>query len=237
MVDDDGTPKVLKRPVHPKTLKRTLVRELQDSGKFPPTLVGQQLPAKDVELPHEPPSPRVSRTGLVRFEPLKSFQPVEGAQDSRKTANVRAKLRVLHERIPPLTGADIPPCGECKSAACCVAFVVGLSKAEYESGQYGDNAIKITGEMVQQLRGRLLRPSLLGGPSLVTEDTYYYLEGKVGQPCVFLAEDKTCSIYDIRPIVCRSYTCVNDSRITPAVRAGTEPILYSDEYAAQVKDA
>ena len=57
----------------------------------------------------------------------------------------------------------------------------------------------------------------------------------MGQPCPFLGEDKRCSIYEVRPTVCRGYSCREDPRITPGVRAGTEVIMYSDAHVAKVQ--
>ena len=219
------TPKVLKKPVHPKMLEKPRIRELHDAGSTPPTLVGMSLP-KDPPLPR----PVVEHKSLRKFNPLASFNPPAGAQNVRRSAVVKAKLRVIHDNVvsPPA------PCVECKTAACCSAFVVGLSKAEYDSGLYDPHAIKLTQEMTEQLRGRLLAPSVLGGPYLHnTEDTYFYLEGRVGQPCPFLQEDKRCGIYEVRPVVCRIYSCNDDPRITEGMRAGTEPILLSDEWSSQ----
>jgi len=39
----------------------------------------------------------------------------------------------------------------------------------------------------------------------------HYLNKKLGEPCPFLI-DLRCSIWDIRPIVCREYSCEGDSR-------------------------
>lgn len=224
---------VLKKPVHEALLDDTKIRELQDSGAYRDGVVRAQ-PKASQPLPKEetPPPVRKSKTGLVKFSPLKGFSPVKDAQETTKKASLRAKLRVLQESV----SSPDAPCDTCKTSACCSAFAVEITKTEYESGFYEPYAVKITPEMVKQLQGRILRPVTFGGPFLrQEEESYFYLEGRVGQPCSFLGEDNRCTIYDIRPIVCRAYSCANDERITEGMRQGTEPIPLSDAHVESLR--
>lgn len=211
----------LKKPVHVALIKEAHIQKLTREGKLPRTLVSLEAP------PTQPlPVETKTKTLLVRESIFK------GGNDIRKQWSVRAKLRVLHESIPPLAKEDVPPCHTCKAAPCCKAFVVGLRQLEYESGLYGDCAIEITPEVQRQLRGRLLAPVVVNSPMQDATDpeSVYYLEGKAGDPCPFLGEDNRCGIYNSRPIVCRTYTCVDDTRITQEMRDGTVPaVLPFDE--------
>lgn len=230
------TPDILQRPVHPKTTEKTRIRELHEEGKIPRSTGGTTLPPEPPKLPKEEPV-RKSKTGLVRFEPLRGFAPMQDAQKVRKTAALKARLQVVHANVVTPTGDKTPPCDECKTAACCSAFVVHLSPDEYHSGLYAPHAIEITPEVAKQLRGKLLSTSVAGIPMLGQGITHFYLEGRLGQPCPFLGADKRCTIYNIRPAVCRGYSCVGDSRITQGMRDGTEPIQYTEEWLARkVKD-
>ncbi len=229
-----GIEDVLKKPVHPGLVKPTKVRELYDEGKFPKTIGGTTLPEEAQKLPQ--PERKVRKKplvpGLVKYEPLKQFNPVKDAQKVRRTAALRAKLRVIYESVPPFTEEETPPCSTCKAAPCCQMFLVPITELEYDSGVYGDVAVEVTPEMLKQMRGKLLRPFSMAHESDDAEKTFYYLEGRQGAACPFLGKDYRCTIYDQRPLTCRTYTCVGDSRITEEHRSGERPVLYSDEFAA-----
>lgn len=204
---------VLKKPVHVVVLKDAYIRQLQDKGKLPKTAVSTEVPPRPV-LPREE---KVRPQGVVRPAIPKS-------NVVRKTAT-QTKLRVLYDRIPPLPADKVPPCNTCV-AACCYAFIVEITKEEYDSGLYGDAAVKITPDMAKQFKGTIGSFHTMLVPTIqsMTDENVYLLEGKVGEPCPFLDGTK-CSIYDDRPVVCRTYTCVDDPRITDDMRAGKTTIL------------
>lgn len=127
----------------------------------------------------------------------------------------RVKLRLFHANAPTPKKA---PCETCKSAACCKAFLVRITEEEYKSGLYDPYAVAFTDNVIQQLQSDFLLPAMMAVPNLLqTTGTQYYLEGAVNQPCPFLKDNK-CSIYEDRPYVCRTYTCVDDPRITDEIR-------------------
>jgi Fe-S-cluster containining protein len=135
-----------------------------------------------------------------------------------KQTNAKVRLQQYHARV--VVPEETPPCNECKTAACCSAFVVGLSQDEYDSGLYEPYAIEFTPEAAEQLQ-RSYTSILVG--FLPTEGMHkHVLEGRSGEPCPFLRADKKCGVYNNRPAVCRAYTCVGDHRITQAMRDGTE---------------
>jgi Fe-S-cluster containining protein len=203
------TDEILKKPVHIAILKESYMQELQRRGKLDKTPVS-------LESPEVPPLPREEKV-------KPQLQKVPKVPAFTKQANIRTKLRVLYDRVPPLPADKVPDCSNCV-AACCSAFVVTLTEEEYQSGLFSNAAVKITPEMTKQFRGgavsalsALLAPNF----SQETDKPQYLLEGKVGEPCPFLNGTK-CGIYEDRPLVCRTYTCVGDDRITPEMKAGTE---------------
>jgi len=106
--------------------------------------------------------------------------------------------------------------------------MVNITADEYESGLYGDYAVKLTHQDSKNLRmGTLLALATLHMPMVhgVQEgEPQYYLEGPVGQVCPMLQEDGQCGIYEKRPLTCRMYSCVDDARITQEMRDGTVDI-------------
>jgi Fe-S-cluster containining protein len=200
----------VKKPVHPALTKPTTIRNYTETGKFPDTRFGA---SKD-SFPEPPQNPAPVKPALL---------PKFGSSTSiTKKVNLKLKLQVIHERIPPIPKDQQPDCNSCKTKACCTVFVVPITEMEYESGLYGDSAVKITPEISAGLQHRWMIPTMLTAP--ITSNKEYYLEGKVGEPCPFLANDGGCSIYDIRPTTCRTYTCVGDSRITESMKNGSQPI-------------
>lgn len=200
---------VLKKPVHLALLRPTELDKLAANKKIGQTPYGVNPKVDAQPLPVEP-------------KPERYKVPVPKIPTVKAVKN-QIKLKVLHDRVPPIPADKIPPCSTCKTAACCHVFVVNIDEMEYESGLYGDAAVKLTPEMYKQLRGKFILPQMLTAPRPTGADAYY-LEGKIGEPCPFLTEDKKCGIYDIRPKTCRAYTCVGDPRITEGMRQGTEPI-------------
>lgn len=209
-------PEILDKPVHIALIKPSHLEQLAREGRVPAALQDK------VELPKEQPKKK-SKTGLVSFEylPKASFNAPTGAS-VRKQTLLRTKLKVIHESVPDPDPA--PPCSSCV-AVCCKAFLVRLTEDEYESGLYGEYAVKFSPEMLKQLRSGNLAYIALNGPSPFSEDTQYVLDGMMGEPCPFLDKNDNCSIYEHRPTVCRAYSCVGDDRVTQEMRDGTEPIL------------
>lgn len=203
---------VLKKPVHLALLRPTQLEKLAIEGRVEATPFGIDPRVEAQPLPVE-----------QKEKPFKVTLPK--APNYTKAAKKQVQLRVLHDRVPPIPADKQPPCSTCKTSACCYVFVVNIDELEYESGLYGDAAVKITPEMFNQLRSRFVLPQMVTAPRpTATDRPSYYLEGKIGEPCPFLTEDKKCGIYDIRPKTCRVYTCVGDPRITEGMRQGTEPI-------------
>lgn len=207
---------VLKKPVHYILVKDTLLDRLRREGK----LQGEHQAAL-----LSPPRPKLPTEDKQHSSLISKVM----VQSSAKSGNIakqsvlRTKLRVIHNNIPPIPPEKAPPCDTCKTAACCRAFVVGIEKAEYESGLYGEYAIEVTDEMKKQLQAdSYLFPIAMNAPSLFDQrgDENHFLEGVVGTACPFLGTDMRCTIYEYRPITCRTYTCVGDERITQDMRDG-----------------
>lgn len=204
---------VLKKPVHLALLRPTQLDKLAAERKIEATPFGIDpsagpavpLPTEQKERP-----PRVSLPKVPNYA---------------KAAKQQVHLKVLYDNLPTIPPDKQPPCETCKTAACCYVFVVNIDELEYESGLYGDAAVKLTPEIFQQLRSRFIAPQMITAPRQMSESkNSYYLEGKIGEPCPFLTKDNKCGIYDIRPRTCRVYSCVGDPRITEGMRQGTEPI-------------
>lgn len=207
---------ILKKPVHIAVLKPTHVQKLAAEGKFPNTPFSVEAHATNVPLP----APVVEKRtlGLEKIQ-----RPKVAHSDVVKKTKKQMHLRVLHDRVPPIPEDRKPPCESCKTSACCYAFTVNITKEEYESGLYGDAAIELTPEVYKQLKSQYLTIAMFGTPQDMGKPAYF-LEGKVSEPCPFLTPEKRCGIYDIRPVTCRTYSCVGDSRITEGMRQGTESL-------------
>lgn len=169
------------------------------------------------------PVPLPDRSALPKEEQKKFVSPLghmKSVSSLSKQANLKVKLSIIYEKVPPLPADKIPDCDSC-SAACCRVFIVELSKEEYESGNFGEYAIKITADATKQFRSKLGMAYAALVPQLSYRDgaDRYLLEGVPGEPCPFLEGNK-CGIYDIRPYTCRAYTCVGDSRITNEMKEG-----------------
>lgn len=202
----------IKREVHPALYKPTHIQKVEATGQLGDTLVS-------VKTPNPPVLPKKERKKPRRHLPVMDTS-------SLKKQLAKTSLRRRYTTIPPLPPELTPDCASCKTSACCSSFMVDLTKEEYESGLYGDYAVKMTKEAIQQLKNSdAIRFSMLQlGDILEREqEEYYFLEGSVGKPCPLLGENG-CTIYKDRPLTCRTYTCVMDPRITQGMRDGTEPI-------------
>jgi Fe-S-cluster containining protein len=199
---------VLKKPVHVAILKPTHMQKLAEDKRIPDTACSVSVP-KTPDLPSE--------KEVKPYDVPKLNLPTS---DLIKKSKKQLNLRIYYDKLPPLPKDKVPPCESCKTSACCVAFVVNITKDEYESGLYGDAAVEFTPEIQAQLKSPFLKVAMLGSPVEYSKSAYY-LDGKRGEPCPFLNEKNQCGIYDIRPVTCRMYTCVGDSRITPEMRDGT----------------
>lgn len=203
---------ILKKPVHTALLPLTHIQSLQAQGKLPKNAVSLEAPSP-VNLPKQEEANNSPRLRL----------PKSGANQVLKKDKIRTRLRIMHNKIPPLSKDKEPPCETCTGAPCCKAFLVQLTEDEYESGLYANYAVKITEESREQLRFNIgaFILSLDALPILYgSYNTVYYLEGAADYACPFLGENNKCTIYNDRPTVCRSYSCVGDSRITEEMRKG-----------------
>lgn len=195
---------LLKEPVNAKVLKH-----------LKPTLVSKSYPPEQKFQPEE----------TVKEEP--AYRKVaQRAGEVRRKTMLRTKLRVLHESVPP--PEETPPCDTCKTAPCCSAFVVPLTPEEYESGIYGDYAVKLLKKDFENIQGLEWALTVMTAGNIKKDA--YLLEGRMGEPCPFLQEDNRCGIYEKRPVTCRAYSCVGDSRITQGMRDGTEPVKNFFDY-------
>lgn len=194
---------VLKKPVHKALLNETPIQK----ARLPDTELG-------VSTPSTQPLPREEKKYVSPVTHMK------GMSSMVKQANIRVKLNIVYERVPPIPKDKIPDCDSC-SAACCKAFVVEITEEEYESGNYGEYAIKMTPEISDQLQGKISSLYAMVVPQVLVglKKDKYFLEGPVGQACPFLNGNR-CGIYNTRPLTCRVYTCVGDDRITDEMKAG-----------------
>lgn len=211
---------ILEKPVHAILLKPDHIQSLVEEGRLPQALKERELP-----LP-KPKKEKKNKLNLKVLNEAKKWN-VPSGNKLRKQQRTQMRLRALHDSIP---GPDpVPPCSTCKTAPCCKAFVVVLTELEYDSGLYGDMAIKFTPDVIEQINHGSLLPlfpnDLLPNDFHGNSNNSYYLEGMMGQPCPFLQEDNRCGIYENRPITCRVYSCVGDPRITEGMRQGTEPLM------------
>lgn len=133
----------------------------------------------------------------------------------------KVRLVVAAQHSPSLNPTSSPPCETCVSV-CCKAFIVSLTKEEYESGMYADQAIHIPEGILNTDKtwGALVHYPHMG--FLLDGREHFVLEGGIDQACPFLSDDNKCSIYHSRPLTCRMYSCIGDARITDDMRSGKE---------------
>lgn len=199
---------VFEKPINSVFRKETPIESINSTATVT-TLADRQAPAR-AQVQKE----KIPTKSTKPFY----YQKVPTFAGELKKEKLRAKLRIILDSIPPPD--EEPPCRECKTSACCVAYHVTLTQEEYESGFYDPYAIKISAEAARQLR-------TIGYALQVDQESdVYMLEGNIGVPCPFLAKDGKCTIYAKRPTVCRTYTCADDPRIDQEVRSGKKPPMY-----------
>ncbi len=125
---------------------------------------------------------------------------------------IRVKLDMVYATLEAPT--PTPPCDTCETSVCCSHFYVPITEEEYASGRYDGVAVKVEAEAADQLESTYRLPK---NPLRTPGAPAYYLEGVPGEPCPYLKNNR-CSIYAHRPLICRTYTCVNDPRITEEMR-------------------
>ncbi len=200
----------IKDPVHVAIIPITHLETLQKTRKFQDTALthaqgdNRGVLPKQLDKVDKQPLPKVKLPSIKK----------------------RVHLKMLYDTIPK--AEEEPPCDICQ-AACCRVFIVDLLKDEYESGIFDPYVIKVTKEVSTQVHSS----SILVGqmqelltPALVTTagKDRYVLEGQVGEPCRFLINNR-CSIYEDRPYICRTYSCIGDTRITDEHRSGKHPMF------------
>lgn len=205
---------VLTKPVHVALLKESHVARLHRQGRLPKTKFGIAPKGETSGV-----TPKSATPSIAAFAAL---QKLPSGLDIKKKAMTRAKLRVIYDHLPPLAEAKKPPCETC-AAPCCTVFVIHLTAEEYDSGFLGDHAVRVTPDIRKRL-SRTGSTPIAAYTLLPENDSYeddnFMLEGLAGVPCPFLGDDNSCTIYEARPLVCRTYSCVDDARITDEMRAG-----------------
>jgi Fe-S-cluster containining protein len=199
---------VLKKEIHPILHTKVAWKEVKPSLHHP----YESNNVQDQPLPKEEKA-KPGLLGKIKHTPIDVIQ-----QDK-----IRRRLNVMYSTItiPP---DKVPPCGTCKAAPCCKSYIVPILKEEYESGIYGDYAVKLTKEALQALATQKSPAFRLNASP--GQDEVYVLEGHIGEACPFLGADNKCTIYEYRPRTCRVYTCLEDERITQELRDGTvDPIF------------
>lgn len=197
---------LLKKPVHPIFAEKTPLESAK--AKFGPQPASIPVPERQpLPAPQAAQKPRLERLALG-----------SGPSSLLKQESVKRRLRLFYDALPASLFPEekTPPCSTCKTSPCCSSFIVPLRKEEYESGSYAQYAVKIESEALKQLANfaaYTMLPNEDGSPS-------YYIEGTEGEACPFLGTDYKCTIYEDRPLTCREYTCVGDSRITQEMRDG-----------------
>tara|TARA_R100001244_G_scaffold36778_2_gene33641 strand:- start:18191 stop:18835 length:645 start_codon:yes stop_codon:yes gene_type:complete len=197
-----------KQPVHEALYRPTLLDTLTKEGRL-----DQDAPFS-IKTPAKVQLPKKERSPVAKFNPLSALSKVSVPKNTRSMA-LRTRLRVLYDTIPPLEPEKVPDCSSC-SGACCRIFLVFLTQEEYESGFYGDAAVRVTEESARQLTQSY--PALAAAIKHSSTGAVYLLEGPEGVVCPFLSETNSCGIYEDRPLVCRTYTCVDDLRVTEEMK-------------------
>ena len=133
--------------------------------------------------------------------------------DKKKKLLAQSKVHKFHRNVPAIPPELVPDCANCKTSACCSRFIVELTQLEHESGLYAPYSVEIPEEVANQLKSAGFITTVA-----TTNGYRYILEGALNEMCPFF--DNGCTIYNNRPYTCRSYSCVNDPRITQEDRDG-----------------
>lgn len=139
-------------------------------------------------------------------------------KDRSLTQKEKSRLRVAVSHTFTEGANNNPPCDTCV-AACCRVFIVPLTKEEYESGIYKEHAVHVPAGLLDTDKTHMSAIYRLGAQMVFDGKEHFIMEGLGDEPCPFLRDNK-CSIYEDRPLTCRGYSCIDDPRITDAVRKG-----------------
>ncbi len=203
---------ILKRPVHEILHTKTPIETTPKKFHHSYERVNEKQPLPEEPKPENP-------TTLLKMDMGSPFG------DFRKQEKLKRRLSVIYASIPKMAPDKVPPCSTCV-AVCCSSYIVPILKEEYESGIYGEYAVKLTVAALKQLKTQHNLP-FKWLPNDDQKDAYV-LEGEVGQDCPYLGADRRCTIYESRPRTCRVYTCKDDARITDDMRSGkVDPIFAS----------
>lgn len=114
---------------------------------------------------------------------------------------LRARQVAMDESIAIIMEGRPPPtCASCTSPGCCYQkSVVQLAEALLIAEH-----LKKTDRDTVRLRAKLR----MLGKEMEASSREAWFESMT--PCVFLGEDKRCSIYEVRPVSCRTYYVVSE---------------------------
>lgn len=175
------------KPVHPVLYKETGIQKtVRDRGLGEGKYHLPMLPM--AKLPR-------AKTNRVGFTLPKD--------NLQRKAITRSAVHEWHKKLH--TAEPLPPCGTCKTAVCCRAKVINITKEEHESGLYDSIEMPV---------------SMLTG---VNKNLQFILAKELDEPCPYLGDHNECTIYETRPGVCRVYSCLNDTNITPEMREKYDP--------------
>lgn len=207
---------VRKKPVNPVLHKKTPYDEIRETRKLTHSVVS--LPdAIQQPLPTEPAS--------RKFKVVKDTRLLDAAKRRTKPANQKLihRLKVVQAQLP-VAKAD---CASCSSSPCCYRYPTFLTPEEYRTGLYGDNAIELTPEILDQFRHvthlYIYLPYLAYFYGSPASYSHFVLKKREDGGCVYLDKHNKCSIYSQRPLSCRLYTCDGDPAITQEMKDGSDP--------------
>lgn len=205
---------VLKKPVSPSITKVTPIEQLANERKFTDTHVSLDAPDRS-KLPKEQSVKKYKNT--VRDA---GFSRADRNSAIKDQAQIR-RLTVVKDKVPNAE-AD---CASCVSSPCCYLYPVTLLDAEHELGMYAGNTVTLTRESIEQLLATRYNYRFLPQVLLFhgAQESVHILKKTEDGACVYLKGGK-CSIYDKRPLICKTYTCNKDPNITEPMRDGSVPV-------------
>ena len=118
----------------------------------------------------------------------RGLRPLTETPGVKQESTTGFKFYLFDDNFPMVYQEPKINCDGC-AAPCCVKFSVPLTPRESRYLPLDQDEIK---------------------------NGIHYLDKKPEKPCPFLINSK-CSIWDIRPVVCREYSCEGDSRCSRTV--------------------